>query len=443
MAPRSTALTLAIFAMFSGMATAATPTSPLAVGQPVRGEITSADAMNWRDGSRSELYAISLAADEGVRFEVTGPLDAQLSLFRDGELVQASAEGADDASLAVRAPRAGRYVLAVSGRDASAYGPYTLSATAMQVYAGGELAPGATITDWAQSPRTIPLRITEPGMYRIRMASDDFDTVLSLEGEGVSLRSDDSEGSNSMLTTQLAPGTYRLRASGFQDSIDGKYELSVASHALPEGVEPAVDGELVPGREVTALYQGQPVTYRLRLDGRHLLELDMRSNEIDPGLQLLGNGVELEDDDSGEQLDARIATVLEAGEYTVRASAFDAGAGVFTLSATLSDVPADAGGGALRVGQPRDARLIAGASDRYTFSIPRAGDHLVEMSGGEGIDSHLRLFRDGEEIASDDDGGGGLDARIEQHLPAGDYVLEASSLGGGEGGRYRVGVRRR
>lgn len=443
MAPRSTALTLAIFAMFSGMATAATPTSPLAIGQPVRGEITSADAMNWRDGSRSELYAISLAADEGVRFEVTGPLDAQLSLFRDGELVQASAEGPDDASLAVRAPRAGRYVLAVSGRDASAYGPYTLSATAMQVYAGGELAPGATITDWAQSPRTIPLRITEPGMYRIRMASDDFDTVLSLEGEGVSLRSDDSEGSNSMLTTRLAPGIYSLRASGFQDSIDGQYELSVASHALPEGVEPAVDGELVPGREVTALYQGQPVTYRLRLDGRHLLELDMRSNEIDPGLQLLGNGVELEDDDSGERLDARIATVLEPGEYTVRASAFDTGAGVFTLSAALSDVPADAGGGALRVGQPRDARLIGGTSDRYTFSVPRAGDHVVEMSAGEGLDSHLRLFRDGEEIAADDDSGGGLDARIEQHLPAGDYVLEASSLGGGEGGRYRIGVRRR
>ena len=413
MAPRSTALTLAILAMFSGMATAATPTSPLAVGQPVRGGITSADAMNWRDGSRSELYAISLAADEGVRFEVTGPLDAQLSLFRDGELVQASAEGADDASLAVRAPRAGRYVLAVSGRDASAYGPYTLSATAMQVYAGGELAPGATITDWAQSPRTIPLR------------------------------SDDSEGSNSMLTTRLAPGIYSLRASGFQDSIDGQYELSVASHALPEGVEPAVDGELVPGREVTALYQGQPVTYRLRLDGRHLLELDMRSNEIDPGLQLLGNGVELEDDDSGERLDARIATVLEPGEYTVRASAFDTGAGVFTLSAALSDVPADAGGGALRVGQPRDARLIGGTSDRYTFSVPRAGDHVVEMSAGEGLDSHLRLFRDGEEIAADDDSGGGLDARIEQHLPAGDYVLEASSLGGGEGGRYRIGVRRR
>src|SRR5690606_13748503 len=71
MGTRSTALTMAILAAMSTGATAAAPPSALAVGQQVRGEITSADAINWRDGSRSELYAIGLAADEGVRFEVS------------------------------------------------------------------------------------------------------------------------------------------------------------------------------------------------------------------------------------------------------------------------------------------------------------------------------------------------------------------------------------
>lgn len=441
MAFRNTALAIAVLAA-SATASAATPT-PLALDQPARGEITSADTINWRDGSRSELYAIRLDEGQGVRFEVAGPLQAQLTLFRDGDLVQASGDARDEASLAFRAPRAGRYVLAVSGRDASAYGPFTLTATAMQVYGGEALEAGSTITDWAQGPRTIPLRIAEDGVYRIRMASDDFDTVLSLEGNGISLRSDDAEGSNSMLTARLAPGRYILRASGFQDTINGQYELSVASHALPQGVDDAADGELVPGRELTALYQGQPVTYRLRLDGRKLVELDMRSSEIDSGLRLEGNGVTLEDDDSGEALNARIATVLPPGDYSVRASAFDAGAGVFTLSATLSDVPADAGGGALQVGQSRNARLMSGASDRYTFSIARAGSYLIEMSSDDGVDSLLRLSRDGEEIAADDDSGGGLDARIEEQLEAGDYAVEASSAVGGEGGRYRIGVRRR
>lgn len=442
MRPRFTALTMAILAAASANAMAAPPSS-LSVGQQVRGEITSADQVNWRDGSRSELYAISLAAGQGVRFLVEGPLRAQLSLFRDGELVQTSGDGRGAASLGVRADRAGRYVLAVSGSDASSYGPFSLSATEMQVYDGSELSPGASVTDWAQAPRSIALRIAEEGMYRIRMASDDFDTVLSLQGNGVALRSDDADGSNSMLTAHLDPGSYTLLASGFQDSIDGQYELSVARHALPQGVEAAADGELLPGREITALYQGQPVAYRLTLDSRKLLELDMRSGEIDPGLVLEGNGVALEDDDSGERLDARISTVLQPGEYTVRASAFDAGAGVFTVSAKLSDVPADAGGGALQPGQPRDARLMRGVTDRYTVSIPRDGSYTIDMSSEDGVDSHLRLTLDGRDIAADDDSGGGLDARIEEQLPAGDYVLEASSAVGGEGGRYRIGVRRR
>src|SRR5690606_12136481 len=154
---------------------------------------------------------------------------------------------------------------------------------------GGELAVGSTITDWAQAPRSVPLRITEEGVYRIRMASDDFDTVLSLQGNGLALRSDDSDGSNSILTVRLSPGSYTLGASGFQDRVDGQYELSVAEYSLPEGVETAVDGDLVPDMPITALYQGQPVTYRLRVDGRKLLELDMRSSEVDSGLELLGN----------------------------------------------------------------------------------------------------------------------------------------------------------
>lgn len=436
-----TALALALLAAASANASAATP-SPLAIGQKARGEITSSDTINWRDGSRSELYAVNLAADQGVRFSVDGPLRAQLSLFLDGQLVQASADGRDEASLSVRVARAGRYVLAVSGSDASAFGPYTLESVALQAYAGGVLTDGASITDWAQEPRRIPLRIERDGVYRIRMSSDDFDTVLSLDGDGVALRSDDADGSNSMLTARLAAGSYTLLASGFQDSVDGEYALSVAAHTLPEGIELAADGELVPGRDITALYQGQPVTYRLRVDGRKLLELDMRSSEIDPSLMLGGNGVNIEDDDSGETLDARISTVLQPGEYSIRASAYDAGAGVFTLSATLSDVPADAGGGELQVGQVRNARLLPGASDRYTFRIGRAGSYRIDMASDDEVDSHLRLFRDGELLTEDDDSGGQLDARIEEQLQPGEYTLEASSLSG-EVGRYRIGVSRR
>jgi hypothetical protein len=153
----------------------------------------------------------------------------------------------------------------------------------------------------------------------------------------------------------------------------------------------------------------------------------------------------LEDDDGGERLDARITSLLEPGEYVVRASAYDptGGAGVFTLSARLSPVPADAGGGVLEVGRQHAARLLPGMTDRYAFSITRPGMYVLTMASSDAVDPLLRLLRDGEPVADDDDGGGGLDARIEHALDAGDYVLEASSAMGGEGGRYQLQVRRR
>ena len=436
------ALTLALAA---GAAHGAEPAAKaITLGQQVRGEITSSDVVNWRDGSRSELYAFDLRAGQAVRFSVDGPLRAHLSLFRDGQ-IESSSGDRDRASLSVRAPAAGRYLLAVSGSDASSFGPFTLSSTALQVYDGSQLAPGASITDWVEGSRRLPLRIDRAGVYAIRMASTEFDTVVSIEGNGLSLSNDDSEGSDSLLSAWLEPGSYTINATGYDGAGRGQYELSVAERELPEGVTVAADGELVAGRELSALYQGRPVAYRLSVPSRQLLELEMRSAELDSRLALEGPGVSMEDDDSGNRLDAKITSVVGPGEYTVRASAFDAngGAGVFTVSARLSAVPADIGGGTLQPGQPRDARLMDGMTDRYTLAIPRAGSYRIEMTSSDGLDAYLRLRRDGEVVAEDDDGGGNLDARIEQALQPGEYVLEASSAMGGQGGRYRIGVQRR
>lgn len=120
---------------FAGMSAAAGPApASLAVGQQVRGEITTADALNWRDGTRSKLYSISLTPGQGVEFAVDGPLRAQLTLFADDQLLQTSSPVRDAASMSVRAPEAGRYLLAVSGRDASSYGPYTLRVSPLALY---------------------------------------------------------------------------------------------------------------------------------------------------------------------------------------------------------------------------------------------------------------------------------------------------------------------
>ncbi len=319
----------------------------LSLGQPVRGEITSSDHLNWSDGTRSERYSITLAEGQAVRFATTGPLSASLSFFLEGELL-AGPTARGSADLVVRAPRDGQYVLSVSGREASSFGPFTLEAGAQQVYDGGEIRAGESLVDWADSSRSIPLHIEREGVYTIRMDSEAFDTTLSLEGGGVSLSSDDSAGgTDSMITAALVPGTYKLTTDGFMGRMGGEYRLRVSSRELPRGVEVATAGTLVPGTPVTALHQGVPVEYRLLVPSPASAVITMDSGEIDSVLVLEGEGVRLEDDDSGNALNARISTVLAPGEYTLHAGSYGRNGGVFTLSASLSEGPGREGDGGL------------------------------------------------------------------------------------------------
>lgn len=430
-----------MLAMASHVALAARPLS-LAIGQQVRGEITTAAPLNVSDGTRSQLYSIELEAGQAVIFEVSGALDASLSLLRDDMLVARTREGA--ASLSLRAPSKGRYLLAVSGHNADAYGPYTLQGKPLQVYSGGPLAIGQTVHDWADSARSLPLRISEAGVYVLRMASPDFDTVLSLRGNGVDLDNDDADGSDSRITAYLAPGDYLIAADGFDGRMSGRYSLEVERRPLPAGVELARDGVLQPGQPLRALYVGKPVQYQLQVPSRQLLRLEMDSSEFDSFLELDGQQLSLSDDDSGGRLNARILSVLEPGSYRVLARASGQDSGVFTLKVELSPPPADAGGGVLVVGQPRSARLIGGSVASYQLRIARQGQYVISMQSPD-LDSTLRLLRDGELLAEDDDGGDGLDARIQTTLPAGTYTVQARALGGGSGsdGRYTISVRAR
>lgn len=417
--------------------------TPIGFDAEQRGEITSRSAVNYRDGSRSQLHTLDLREGQVVRIDVDGPLRARLTALLGDELVAASGEGEQASSLALRATRGGRYTIAVSGIDAGAYGPYTLRASEVEAYDGRVLAVGASISDWVDAPRRLPLRIDDAGIYTVELQSDDFDAFLQLDGPGVSLSNDDGgDGTNARISARLAPGDYTLTASAYgNERVSGMYRLTVAARSTPDA--PLRDGgALVPGETITGLFEGSAQVYAFSLPARRLVRLDLRSSEIDPLLHLAGNGVETSDDDGGEGLDARIATLLDAGDYTVRADSATPGAGFYTLALAVDEAPADAGGGALVVGRPVDATLLPGTTDRWTFTIRTPGDYAIDMRSGD-IDSHLKLLRVADPVASDDDGGDDLDARIVQRLAAGAYTVEASSVGRGESGRYRLSLERR
>ena len=69
----------------------------------------------------------------------------------------------------------------------------------------------------------------------------------------------------------------------------------------------------------------------------------------------------------------------------------------------------------------------------YTMTVSRPGVVTIRLvSGNTGTyDPYLRLFLGGRQIASNDDGGGGLNSQISQFLQPGMYTVRVSKFGSG------------
>lgn len=80
--------------------------------------------------------------------------------------------------------------------------------------------------------------------------------------------------------------------------------------------------------------------------------------------------------------------------------------------------------------------------DAYTFEGKAGQQITIEMDSSE-VDPYLILLApDGRDLAQDDDGGGGANARLVTALPAdGVYTILANSYQPGETGRYRLNIR--
>jgi len=164
-----------------------------------------------------------------------------------------------------------------------------------------------------------------------------------------------------------------------------------------------------------------------------------------------------QDDDGGTGTNSRIRIFLEPGVYSVLANSFSAGEeGAYQLSVQPIDAETTtsaSSGGLVEAGGRYDGRLEGSDEtlpfdgsyiDRWTFS-GQAGEILTVVMRSDQFDSYLLL---GEAVGSDvaigienDDGGGGLDARIEFELPyTGTFVILANSFSPGETGDYTLEV---
>jgi len=442
-------LGLAIAASLSPLAHAATPVRPLASNGDVSGEITSAAALNYSDGSRSQVFSLQLAAGQAVSLKLDGPLNGALSVFqRDTLLNRSSGCGCSEGSgtqLSFRADKAGQYLVAVSGADARAFGPFHLSAEPIDAYDGKPLAAGQRITDWLLgSSQAYTLQVDQPGLYTINLESDAFDTRLELSGDNLSLEDDDGGNrTNSRLVTPLQPGSYTLTARSFSED-NGAFYLDVRQTAIPEGMA-FEDGSALPVDGTVSGFIGSDETrsFVFSLPERRRVQFDASGSELDSYLTLQGPDFTLSDDDGGNGVDARLTQVLEPGEYNVSVRSMNSSGGIFQLATSTAPAPDGPAQPALVLGRETSGQLVSGLRNLYTLEIPRKGRYVIRMTGINGLDGMVTLMRGGEEVASQDDGDGSLDPNLEVELEPGRYVLMAHSFDASASGSYRLLVRRR
>ncbi len=195
---------------------------------------------------------------------------------------------------------------------------------------------------------------------------------------------------------------------------------------------------------------GQAVTVRMEA---------LPGGSLDSYLELYGpDGTLLvANDDGGSGVDSQLDNVVlpRDGEYTVVAVGFNrASTGSYSLQMSIgTPIPSptptptpEPGGGPIGIGQLRSGAInSAGQVDLWRLEA-RAGDIVtarMETTGpGSRLDPFLEVIGpDGAPLASDDDGGTGLNARIlNLSLPVGGlYTFQASGQDGSTG-NYNLSV---
>lgn len=235
-------------------------------------------------------------------------------------------------------------------------------------------------------------------------------------------------------------GDYVVVVSGADAHSYGPFAVDSRSVELSDADTVSV------GEPIDSWLQGESRDITLTIEEAGLYQLEMRSDDFDAYLEVVGpNGYVREDDDSAGDLDARIADFLEPGEYTLTArSAYGDGNGVYTLSVAPHELPGDGelrNDGALT---PDDSLngWFSGQALSYQVEVEEAGMYHIEMRASD-IDSYLVLEGPNGYYREDDDSAGNLDARIADFFAPGVYELTARTAYGDSSGMFSLSMEAR
>jgi hypothetical protein len=295
----------------------------------------------------------------------------------------------------------------------------------------------------------------------VSLESDDFDAYLEVMPEGLPLAYSDDDGGgdlNSLVHLALpADGRYTILVTTVDEEEIGNYALRVTRPAWAASLgtrRVLLAGKETRGRIVAADVQdggGKRQAYLYSASDDEAITFELASDDFDARIsvgRMEGTRfVELaEDDDGGDGTDSRLEFEFpEPGVYVVRVESLDGANGDYTLSA--GGIPVIALGEMVNAElSGREAEIEDGHfSDEYEY-LARKGERIViDLSSsdfdvlvylGEQIDDDFNI------LASDDDGAGGTNSRLEFTFPEeGYYYIGVTSAGKEETGEYTLTVR--
>jgi len=241
------------------------------------------------------------------------------------------------------------------------------------------------------------------------------------EGEG-------GPGEVSLAFKAPKDGTYLVAVNSAGSDSFGPFKLRSSAVTPYDGKPLGADSEAVDW------LMGEKQDYALKVDKAGIYTIAMESGALDSYLHLTGRNVDVEDDDGGGNLNARIRAYLEPGDYTLGASSLNGTTGSFKLKVGLTPVDKDLiirDGSALTIG--RTAQGMVDSRGRRSFVLDLDSARHVQFDAiADNFDSVLHVSGPGVD-AEDDDGGNGTNARLTLHLGPGRYTVAVTSFGSQQG----------
>ncbi|NHC62969.1 hypothetical protein [Paenalcaligenes suwonensis] len=399
------------------------------------GEINSASLVNLSNGVRSVPYTLTAEAGMFYKIAVTGALRAQISVLHNGMLVANSNQSSDSKAsasvLAFKAETDGTYDVIVSGIDANAYGPFSITATPLKSYVGGVVTAGMDITEIAMGRKqSFTLEVPEAAIYTIDMKADQgaIDPYLDLlDKSGRELMSDDDGGDNydAKIQTYLEPGTYTIQTSSAlgADTFNGTYRLVINKADVPDVTLQSGNVLTVNGDKQAGLYMGQQQEFSFELAQPMFVSLKVDAMGFDPDVDLDSLRISF----PRRQNDGSTRAILPAGTHTV--SIDGSQQGVYELSLTATSLPSNVSDPVITPGQAIHAIMQSGA-DRvtHTLKVTQAGTYVIDL-GSPSFDTYLSVQKDGYVLAENDDidyDNDNLDSRVEVALQPGEYQVQVT-----------------